>query len=580
MSAWQALLLMLGAGLAAWVLFRMKVRPPKVQVPTLLLWRRVFDQVRELTWWERVRRAVSMAATIIIAVILAMAVTRPGPSAGTTTQGRTLIVLDSSWSMAAKTGNGETRWRRAVRQARALASGAGGDVALATTAEGLVEGPTSDIALIETALDRLSPAGGEDGAWPRVPGADHVHFITDGAAPRTLDDGVKVHSVFESAPNVAILAFGARPATAGAPAGEAYVQIANYAPDAQGVTLSVTRGSTVVSSQKIDMAAGEAVSTIVPLPAQGGARLLARVEAATDSLAEDNEAVAWIHGAETVRVTVVSPDGSPIETVLRADPSLNVVAVKPDAYQAPADGIVIFDRWLPADAPSRPALVIAPPAAAWLGARGNEERTARWVATSAHPVLSGVDPLTVDVKRVTGFTGEGLATIARTERGTPLISVQDTSNRRAVVWSFAVADTNLTHAPGFPVLLGNSIEWLARPSYGVLRRPGLVTLPPSTSRVVSPAGEPVPIVRAGTSAVVRLRAPGLYLVDAAGSRGVIGVNVGDPDVSNLTRSALGQGDATTVAAGGAGRPWWMWAVGIAFLLIAAEWWTWQRRVTV
>lgn len=580
MSAWQALLLMLGAGLAAWVLFRMKVRPPKVQVPTLLLWRRVFDQVRELTWWERVRRAVSMAATIIIAVVLAMAVTRPGPSAGTTTQGRTLIVLDSSWSMAAKTGNGETRWRRAVRQARALASGAGGDVALATTAEGLVEGPTSDIALIETAIDRLSPAGGEDGAWPRVPGADHVHFITDGAAPRTLDDGVQVHSVFESAPNVAILAFGARPATAGAPAGEAYVQIANYAPDAQGVTLSVTRGTSVVSSQKIDMAAGEAVSTIVPLPSQGGARLLARVEAATDSLAEDNEAVAWIHGAETVRVTLVSPDASPIEPVLRADPSLNVVAVKPDAYQAPAEGIVIFDRWLPADAPSRPALAIAPPATAWLGARGAEERIARWVATSAHPVLSGVDPLTVDVKRVTGFTGEGLATIARTERGTPLISVQDTSSRRAVVWSFAVSDTNLTHAPGFPVLLGNSIEWLARPSYGVLRRPGLVTLPPSTSRVVSPAGEPVPIVRAGTSAVVRLRAPGLYLVDAAGSRGVIGVNVGDPDVSNLTRSALEQGEATAVAAGGAGRPWWMWAVAIAFLLIAAEWWTWQRRVTV
>jgi F0F1-type ATP synthase membrane subunit a len=97
MSAWQALLLMAGAGLAAWALFRMKVRPPKIQVPTLLLWRRVFDQVREMTWWERVRRVVSMAATILIAVVLALAVTRPGPSTGATTQGRTLIVLDSSW---------------------------------------------------------------------------------------------------------------------------------------------------------------------------------------------------------------------------------------------------------------------------------------------------------------------------------------------------------------------------------------------------------------------------------------------------------------------------------------------------
>ena len=105
-------------------------------------------------------------------------------------------------------------------------------------------------------------------------------------------------------------------------------------------------------------------------------------------------------------------------------------------------------------------------------------------------------------------------------------------------------------------------------------------LPPSTSRVVSPTGEQIPIVRAGSSAVVRLRAPGLYLVDAAGSRGVVGVNVGDPDVSNLSRSALSEGEATAVAAGGAGRPWWMWAIGFGFLLVAVEWWTWQRRVTV
>ena len=580
MTAWQALLLMAGAGLAAWALFRMKVRPPKIQVPTLLLWRKVFDQVREMTWWERVRRVVSMVATILIAVVLALAVTRPGPSAGTTTQGRTLIVLDSSWSMASKTGNGETRWRRAVRQARAVAAGAGGDVALATTAEGLVEGPTSDIALVETALDRLSPAGGEDGAWPRVPGADHVHFITDGAAPRALDDGVTVHSVFESAPNVAILAFGARAASAGAAAGEAFVQIANYAPAGQPVTLSVTRGSTVVSSQKIDMAAGEAISTIVPLPPQGGARLLARVEAATDSLAEDNEAVAWIHGAEVVPVTIVSQDAAALEAVLRADPSIRITTARPEIYQPASEGIVIFDRWLPAEPPGRPALVIAPPAAAWLGTRGAEERTARWVASAAHAVLSGVDPLTVDVKKVAGFSGEALTAIARTERGTPLISIQDGRDRRLVVWSFAVADTNLANAPGFPVLLGNSIEWLARPNYGGVRKPGLVTLPASTSRVVSPTGEQVPIVRAGSSAVVRLRSPGLYLVDAAGSRGVVGVNVGDPDVSNLSRSALSAGEATAVAAGGAGRPWWMWAIGLGFLLIAAEWWTWQRRVTV
>jgi hypothetical protein len=110
------------AGLAAWLLFRLKVRPPRVEVPSLLLWRRVFDETRELSWWERVRRAVSLVATVIFAALLGLAVTRPAPSAGPAPLGRPLIVLVSSWTMAARTSTGEPRWARPVPPARRLAA--------------------------------------------------------------------------------------------------------------------------------------------------------------------------------------------------------------------------------------------------------------------------------------------------------------------------------------------------------------------------------------------------------------------------------------------------------------------------
>jgi hypothetical protein len=51
-------------------------------------------------------------------------------------------------------------------------------------------------------------------------------------------------------------------------------------------------------------------------------------------------------------------------------------------------------------------------------------------------------------------------------------------------------------------------------------------------------------------------------------------------VSNLSRSSLTTAATAHVAAGGAGWPYWMWAVVLAFALVATEWWTWQRRVTV
>jgi hypothetical protein len=59
MASWQAVVLLLAAAAVAAWLFLMKVRPPRVQVPSLLLWQRVLDRPRDLTWWERVRRAVS-----------------------------------------------------------------------------------------------------------------------------------------------------------------------------------------------------------------------------------------------------------------------------------------------------------------------------------------------------------------------------------------------------------------------------------------------------------------------------------------------------------------------------------------
>lgn len=582
MTAWQAVLVIAAAGAAAAWLFVLKVRPPRVQVASLLLWRRVFDHPRDLTWWERVRRAVSLAATILIAVGLALAVARPGPKLTGSSRGRTLIVLDSSWSMAAGMRSGGTRWERAVAEARALAAAAGGEeVALASTADGLVEGPTSDQALIETAIDRLSPSGGDLSAWPRVAGVDAVHFITDGAVARPLEPDVQVHSVFEPAENAGIVAFGARPATAGSAAGEAYLQVANYAASTRRIQATVTRGSDVIANQTLDMAAGESVSVIVPIAPAGSGRLLARIRADRDALSVDDEAVAWLDGTEPLAVTVVSDDPGALALLLKRDPSIKAAFARPAEYRPGREDVVIFDRCLPAQAPSRPALYIAPPAAAWLGRVGAEEKAPKWTTPGTHPVVVGVDPLTIDVKRVEAHVGEGLVPVAVSAAGTPLVSVLDAPDQRAVVWGFALAESNLPFAPAFPVMVGNALDWLGRPSYGVLRRPGPVRLPASTVRVTAPDGQSVALVRAGDRVMVRLVNPGLYLVEAGRSRGVVGVNVGDPDVSNLTRSTLPEpAEGSGAASRAAGWPWWMWAVAVGFTLIAAEWWTWQRRITV
>jgi von Willebrand factor type A domain len=587
LPAWQALLLIGGAvGACAWLFF-LKVRPPRVNVASLLLWRRVLDEARELTWWERVRRAVSLVATLLVAAALAVAVTRPAPGRTSASRGRLLIVIDSSWSMLARTSGGGTRWDHAVAAARSLAASAGGDdVALATTADGLVEGPTSDTALVETAIDRLRPSGAQIEAWPHVNGADAVHFFTDGAVARPLEPGVILHSVFDPVPNVAVTAFDVRPPAAGATSGEAYLEIANFAAEPQQVRVTLTRGTAVVLDQPVDLAAGEAIRQVVPLAPGGGPRLIAHVSAAANALAVDDDAVAWMAVAEPLAVTVVSADPKPLTDLLGHDPGTVVSVVAPDAALPDGTEVVIFDRVLPAARPGVPALVLGASAAGgraggWLGTAAAEEREPRWTSAGGHPVVAGVDPLTLDIQRARSFTGPALTAVARSETGTPLVSVIDASDQRAVVVAFSTADSNLAQTPAFPVLVGNALQWLARPVLDRVRPPGPMTLPANTSRVVGPDGQPVPLVPTGDGVVATLAVPGLYRVEAGGARSVVAVNAGAADVSNLLRTTLTGDDGRPVGGEGpTGRPWWMYAVAAAFVLIAVEWWTWQRRITV
>jgi hypothetical protein len=193
MAAWQAWLLAIAAAAAAGGLFLVKVRPPRVVVPSLLFWTKVLDESRERTLWERIRRAVSLVVTVVMALAIAFALARPSrapqgaAAAGTARSGRLLIVLDSSWSMLARTKSGETRWERAVAEARRIAAGAAGsEIAVATTADGMIDGPSADSGAVDAALDRVEPGGGTGSGWPRLSGAE-VHFLTDGAMARALE---------------------------------------------------------------------------------------------------------------------------------------------------------------------------------------------------------------------------------------------------------------------------------------------------------------------------------------------------------------------------------------------------------
>lgn len=582
MAAWPGWLLLAGATALAVFLFRLKVRPRKVRVPSLLFWSRVLNDSREVTLWERIRRAVSLVLTAVIAIALGLALLRPSRVQGATgaSAGRSVIVIDSSWSMLARTRGGDTRWRRAIADARRLVAGSGGEIALATTADGLVEGPTADRALIEAALDRIAPSGAGAAAWPAVAGAEAVYFITDGAMPRPKDAGVLVRSVHEAADNVAITAFDVRPALGGPDAGSAYLEIANFGP-AQQVRLTLARGAVTLLDRRFDMAAGEALRQVVRLERAGDPSVQARVEARGNALAIDDEAVAWFGQARPLAVTVVGEKTEWLAHLFAANPEVTATFVTPSAYRAGQEDAIVFDRWAPPNQPDRPALYFAPPpGGGWLAGGDTVEDRPKWPAAGSHPVVRGVDPFTLNIERARPFTSAALAPVASSARGTPLVSVNtSTTGPRFVVVGFGPNDSNLASAPAFPVFMGNVLAWLAGRPDARARRPGLNSFSDAVTRLAAPGGAAVPLTRLPGEAIGVLREPGLYLVEEGRSRATFAVNVTDPDVSNLARTSAAATSAATGRAEGP-RPWWLYCAVAAFVAILLEWWTWLRRITV
>ena len=96
-----------------------------------------------------------------------------------------------------------------------------------------------------------------------------------------------------------------------------------------------------------------------------------------------------------------------------------------------------------------PAIYVAPPDVAWLTAPSagaqrawdaTEEKRPRWEMAGTHPVVQGVDPLTLKIEKARPLPGAALTVVAQSAQGTPLVYIADTRERRFVVLTFGPAE--------------------------------------------------------------------------------------------------------------------------------------------
>jgi hypothetical protein len=526
---------------------------------------------------------VSLAIAVLVPLLIVFALGRPERASAGAAGGPLTIVLDSSLSMLAERPGGRTRWDAATSRALSLAGD--DEVTILTTADGIVAGPTSDRETLRAALDDVKPA--EPGPFPLATSADNIIFLTDGVTPYDVPAGVRVESVFASADNAAITAFDVRQDFRSGGRYEAYVEVANFSAAPRQVTLAVDLGENRIYEQPVQLGADEIVRQSLPFDAGQGGPIEAELVGLDDAVAQDDMAYAWVAPARSQAVTLVTRRNPPLEALLALDGSVTVNRIEPEQYTArgagtPARGmssLVIFDRWAPDRPPSQPALYIAPPAVPWLALAGNPERNGTWSRADAnHAAVQGVDGRTLRFDEVNLYDLKDWTPVAFTARGNPLVAVRDAGGESQAILTFDLARGNIANDSAFPVLIGDLLAWFERTPPVRVEAPGAVRLPGDVTAMRREGGGSVALRRLGDVAIADLRDPGVYIAERPAGQIAVAINAGSRTSSNVRRSSTREDAAANAPRASSGL--WIWLVAIALVLLGAEFYTWNRRITV
>lgn len=590
------------------VLYLLKIRRRDATVSTLHFWQRIVAENRRRTFWQKLRRPLSLLLQLLLLALVLFALARPEVGAYFFGGGAsTVVVLDARARMQAREDNGRTRFD----EARAAAAGFlrrasnGNQVALLfVTSRVQVAIPisASDAPLL-AALEDAAPAdatGSLDDALALAaemlasrPAPRRIVVVTDEAAPARADSaGVPINWVAVGSPrsNVGLTRLAVRTLATSSTDAEILLEITNFGPDRAAGNVEFALDGRVFDLRPYDLAPGQRRGDVLPspplnrLPANSRGWITARWQPAdgrADALALDDVAFAVAPLPRPTRVLLVTPGNPFLERFLASDDSVRFELLAPAAFDpanATSFDVVILDQ-----PENRGGDILATfPAGNFLFVRQspvgvNDGELDRPLVTEAEiddPLLRLADLREVSFLRAAKLPFDPRRGVQQRDAWriwAPLRSLDHAliiagereaegarSGQRFVALAFAITDSDLPLRIAFPLFIHNAVHWLAGADAAggnAVRAGEAVRLKPgdtieTTPRFVESDLSAIPAARASGGVFTPMR-NGFYLRrKAAGAESWIAVNTFDEETSNLgpaAASATLTGRSTTVS---------------------------------
>jgi Ca-activated chloride channel family protein len=433
---------------------------------------------------------------------------------------------------------------------------------------------------------------------------------------------VRYLPVGKKSENVGIVAFNVRRYIANKAAYEVYIEVQNFGAEPANRQLALYNGETAVDINKIQLAPGQRVKKIyTKLPANADNKLRAALRpgegaGSSDVFALDDQAFALLPARKKQKVLLVTIDNLFLEGALLVYDNIDERKVQPDEYEknpAIADGfdVVIFDDYTPKALPPAPAsLLFFHPSGPDSPIAISREISAPHITEidEGHPVMRWVSMSDVYMDKTLVFAPDARkseSTLAFAVRDSVIAAKRD-GKRKIVAFGFSLPSmgrdsaTDLPLRVAFPMLLVNTLDWFAGDQTDLLttyatgareRVPLDGVVGATQAEVKGPDGaiSQTPVID-GLATFYASRV-GYYDVAAKGVAGATMAQIelaanlaspGESDIAPSTELLLGgkQLEEPEAFAITRSRKLWTYLILLAMALIAMEWVTYHRRITV
>jgi len=444
--------------------------------------------------------------------------------------------------------------------------------------------------------------------------------------------GIDVHylGVGKRAENVGIVAFNVRRYIANKASYEVFIEVQNFGTEPAHRQLALYNGETAIEVKPIELAPGQRVREIYRQLPGGESVLRASLRpgegpGGADPFPLDDQAWALLPARKKQNVLLVTKDNLYLEGAMLVYDNIEVYKRTPEEYDADPAGavqnadtgkpydVVVFDDHTPAVAPPAPIhLIYFHPTGEHtpIAIRGAVERPRVTETSDQHPVMRWVqmsDANFTDSQVFAPDRARGEVALAQYVRD-PIIAARREGGRKTVAFGFSLGGTDLMLRVAFPLLLVNSLDWFAGDDAD------LVTTYTTGQRfripldglygvrevsIVDPTGKatPAPVVegmatfygqRVGVHQIIAYAPED---ADRDGARGApiatleLAANLGSTTESKIAPAAdltlAGKPlTAPPAFAATARRDLWIYLVYAVLALLALEWVTYHRRVTV